>query len=112
MDPTPSCSVNVGVPQWLLCQAIVADEPYSGTVKQRLDAESQEIFKPSQCRLGNPKITRALIARGWRVSRNRVARRLRHLGDALDRAAPIPGDDGLPAPVSGWRRIVCSALVP
>ncbi len=47
---------------------------------QRLDAEIKELFGASKRRSGSPKITRALQARGWRVSKSRVARRMRHLG--------------------------------
>jgi putative transposase len=47
---------------------------------QRLDAQIKELFEASKRRSGSPKITRALKDRGWRVSKNRVARRMRHLG--------------------------------
>ncbi len=47
---------------------------------QRLDAAIKELFEASKKRSGSPKITRALQARGWRVSESRVARRMRHLG--------------------------------
>ena len=46
----------------------------------RLDTEIRELFEASKQRSGSPKITRALRARGWRVSENRVARRMRELG--------------------------------
>ncbi len=47
---------------------------------RRLDTEIKELFEASKRRSGSPKITRALGARGWRVGKNRVARRMRHLG--------------------------------
>ena len=47
---------------------------------QRLDAAIKELFEASKRRSGSPKITEALMDRGWRVSKNRVARRMRLLG--------------------------------
>jgi putative transposase len=47
---------------------------------QRLDAAIKELFEASKRRSGSPKITRALMARGWRVSKNRVAQRMREMG--------------------------------
>ncbi|MEE2830945.1 MAG: IS3 family transposase, partial [Candidatus Latescibacterota bacterium] len=37
----------------------------------------KELFEASQRRSGSPKITRELTKRGWRVSKNRVPRRMR-----------------------------------
>tara|TARA_B100000959_G_C14881773_1_gene582838 strand:- start:32 stop:904 length:873 start_codon:yes stop_codon:yes gene_type:complete len=51
-----------------------------GQETQRLDTEIKELFEASRQRSGSPKITRALGARGWHVSKNRVADRMRHLG--------------------------------
>ena len=47
---------------------------------RRLDAEIQELFEASKRRSGSPKITHALVDRGWQVGKNRVARRMRVLG--------------------------------
>ncbi len=47
---------------------------------QRLDAQIKELFEASKGRSGSPKITRALSDRGWRVGKNRVARRMRQMG--------------------------------
>ena len=47
---------------------------------QRLDAEIREIYDGSKGRYGSPKITRELQDRGYRVSKNRVARRMRDIG--------------------------------
>ena len=47
---------------------------------QRLDAEIQALFEASKRRSSSPKITHALIDRGWQVGKNRVARRMRVLG--------------------------------
>jgi len=47
---------------------------------RRLDVEINELYEASRRRSGSPKITRALGDRGWRVSKNRVARRMRLLG--------------------------------
>ena len=44
---------------------------------QRLDTTLKELFEASQRRSGSPKITRELTKRGWRVSKNRVPRRMR-----------------------------------
>ena len=44
---------------------------------QRLDTTIKELFESSQRRSGSPKITRELTKRGWRVSKNRVPRRMR-----------------------------------
>ena len=46
----------------------------------RLDAEIREIYDGSKGRYGSPKITRELQDRGYRVSKNRVARRMRDAG--------------------------------
>ena len=46
----------------------------------RLDTEIKELFEASQRRSGSPTITRELTKRGWHVSKNRVARRMRLLG--------------------------------
>ena len=47
---------------------------------QSLDAEIREIYDGSKQRYGSPKITRELRARGRRVSKNRVAKRMREAG--------------------------------
>jgi putative transposase len=47
---------------------------------QSLDAEIREIYDGSRQRYGSPKISRELRARGRRVSKNRVAKRMRHAG--------------------------------
>lgn len=47
---------------------------------QRLDAQIGEIYASSKGRYGSPKITRELQDRGQRVSKNRVARRMRQAG--------------------------------
>jgi len=47
---------------------------------QSLDAEIREIHDGSKGRYGSPKITRELRARGRKVSKNRVARRMRKAG--------------------------------
>ena len=47
---------------------------------QSLDAEIREIYDGSKQRYGSPKITRELRARGCRVSKNRVAKRMREAG--------------------------------
>ena len=47
---------------------------------KRLDAEIREIYDGSKGRYGSPKITRELQDRGYRVSKNRVARRMREAG--------------------------------
>ena len=52
---------------------------------QRLDAAIKELFEASKRRSGSPKITEALMDRGWRV----------------------PPSIGF-----RWRRIVCSAISP
>ena len=44
---------------------------------QRLETTIKELFEASQRRSGSPKITRELTKRGWRVSKNRVPRRMR-----------------------------------
>ena len=44
---------------------------------QRLDTTIKELFEASKRRSGSPKITRELTKRGWRVSKNRVPRRMR-----------------------------------
>ena len=48
--------------------------------RQRLDAEIKKLFEASKKRFGSPKITRALVKQGWRVSESHVARRMRELG--------------------------------
>jgi transposase InsO family protein len=47
---------------------------------RQLDAEIKKLFEASKRRSGSPKITHALIDQGWRVGKNRVARRMRVLG--------------------------------
>ena len=47
---------------------------------QRLDAEIREIFDGSKKRYGSPKITQELRARGRKVGKNRVAKRMRRAG--------------------------------
>ena len=47
---------------------------------KRLDAEIIEIFYTSKGRYGSPKITKELQHRGYKVSKNRVARRMRCAG--------------------------------
>jgi transposase InsO family protein len=47
---------------------------------KRLDAEIREIYDGSKGRYGSPKITEELQDRGRRVSKNRVARRMREAG--------------------------------
>jgi transposase InsO family protein len=47
---------------------------------KRLDAEIREIYDSSKGRYGSPKITEELQDRGRRVSKNRVARRMRDAG--------------------------------
>ena len=47
---------------------------------QRLNAEIREIYDGSKGRYGSPKITQELQDRGYRVSKNRVARRMRDAG--------------------------------
>ncbi len=47
---------------------------------RRLDVEIKKLFEASKRRSGSPKITRALMDRGWQVGKNRVARRMRVLG--------------------------------
>ena len=56
--------------------------PFSPQAEEtrRLDAEIQELFEASKRRSGSPKITHALVDRGWQVGKNRVARRMRVLG--------------------------------
>jgi putative transposase len=56
--------------------------PASPRTKQtrRLDADIKALFSASKKRSGSPKITRALVDQGWRVSKNRVAQRMRYLG--------------------------------
>ena len=44
---------------------------------RRLDVEIKKLFEASKRRSGSPKITRELTKRGWRVSKNRVPRRMR-----------------------------------
>jgi transposase InsO family protein len=45
-----------------------------------LDAEIREIYDHNKGRYGSPKITQELKDRGWRVSKNRVAKRMREMG--------------------------------
>ena len=47
---------------------------------ERLDAEIRQIHNESKGRYGSPKITQELQDRGRRVSKNRVARRMRQAG--------------------------------
>ena len=47
---------------------------------KRLDAEIREIYEGSKGRYGSPKITRELKDRGRRVSKSRVAKRMRDAG--------------------------------
>jgi transposase InsO family protein len=47
---------------------------------KRLDAEIREIYDGSKGRYGSPKITQELQDRGRRVSKNRVASRMRNAG--------------------------------
>jgi len=47
---------------------------------QRLDAEIREIYDGSKGRYGSPKITQELRDRGRKVSKNRVAKRMRKAG--------------------------------
>ena len=47
---------------------------------RRLDTEIKKLFEASKRRSGSPKITHALMDRGWPVGKNRVARRMRVLG--------------------------------
>jgi putative transposase len=47
---------------------------------ERLDARIREIYDGSKGRYGSPKITRELQDRGCRVSKSRVARRMRAAG--------------------------------
>jgi putative transposase len=47
---------------------------------ERLDAQIREIYDGSKGRYGSPKITRELQDRGLRVSKSRVARRMRAVG--------------------------------
>jgi len=47
---------------------------------QRLDSEIREIYDGSKGRYGSPKIVQELRARGRRVGKNRVAKRMRQLG--------------------------------
>ncbi|MBW1700402.1 MAG: IS3 family transposase, partial [Deltaproteobacteria bacterium] len=47
---------------------------------KRLDAQILKIYDSSKGRYGSPKISRELQDRGHRVSRSRVARRMRTLG--------------------------------
>jgi transposase InsO family protein len=47
---------------------------------QRLDVEIREIYEQNKGRYGSPKITQELRDRGRRVSKNRVARRMRKAG--------------------------------
>ena len=47
---------------------------------QQLDAEIREIYDNSKGRYGSPKIKKELVDRGRKVSKNRVARRMRKAG--------------------------------
>jgi transposase InsO family protein len=47
---------------------------------ERLDAQIRQIYDGSKGRYGSPKITRELEDRGCRVSKSRVARRMRAIG--------------------------------
>ena len=77
-------------PVTVLCRVMVSrsgfyawkQRPLSPRVEEtrRLDAEIKALFEASKRRSGSPKITHALVAGGWQVSKNRVARRMRQLG--------------------------------
>jgi transposase InsO family protein len=45
-----------------------------------LDAEIREIYDHNKGRYGSPKITQELKDRGWKVGKNRVAKRMRAMG--------------------------------
>jgi transposase InsO family protein len=45
-----------------------------------LDAEIREIYDHNKGRYGSPKITQELKDRGWKVGKNRVAKRMREMG--------------------------------
>jgi transposase InsO family protein len=47
---------------------------------QRLDAEIKEIYDHKKGRYGSPKISQELKDRGWKVSKSRVAKRMRKMG--------------------------------
>lgn len=47
---------------------------------RKLDAEIREIYNHNKGRYGSPKITQELKDRGWKVSKNRVAKRMREMG--------------------------------
>ena len=47
---------------------------------QRLDGAIKRLYQASRGRSGSPKITRALWAEGWKVSENRVAKRMTAMG--------------------------------
>jgi len=47
---------------------------------RRLDARIKSIYMKSRRRYGSPKITEELRREGWKVSKNRVARRMRQAG--------------------------------
>jgi len=47
---------------------------------RRLDARIKSIYMESRRRYGSPKVTEELRRKGWKVSKNRVARRMRHAG--------------------------------
>ena len=47
---------------------------------RQLDAHIKSIYMKSKRRYGSPKITYELCSRGWKVSKNRVARRMKQAG--------------------------------
>jgi putative transposase len=47
---------------------------------RKLDAEIREIYDHNKGRYGSPKITQELKDRGWKVGKNRVAKRMREMG--------------------------------
>ena len=47
---------------------------------RKLDAEIKEIYDHKKGRYGSPKITQELKDRGWKVGKNRVAKRMREMG--------------------------------
>jgi putative transposase len=51
-----------------------------GVEARRLDADLRRLFERHQGRYGSPRLTLELQAEGWRVSRRRVANRMRALG--------------------------------
>ena len=74
-----------------------------------MDTTIKELFEASQRRSGSPKITRELTKRGWRVSKNRVPRRMR-LPGLRSIVRPVQGDDEFEASVSGGTGSVAAQL--